>query len=187
MRSIHLACSILILLALVGCTTLTGSSSTTKKTTPPPVGATTSSQSGNYYYDFDDVLIPKEMSLDADETFIMETTSEKVGVMVFDGRVERLSLTKRIIDNMTTNGWTMRSAFKSPRSILIFEKPGRFCIVSITDGHYTTHMEIWVAPSTGVAPAPPATTFAPGQPGAALEPPVQIQPLESLPEQGLTQ
>ncbi|MBG0777320.1 MAG: hypothetical protein H0S85_12925 [Desulfovibrionaceae bacterium] len=152
-------------LGLFGCTTFGGKSSTAPVDSQDPAPSYDRG-SGNTYYDFDDVLIPKEMTMQKDDSFVIETPYAKSGVMVFKGKVERLSLTKFFINNMARDGWSMRSAFKSSRTILIFEKPQKFCIVSITDGSYTTSMEVWVAPSTG-------TRLDLGQ-GASLSSPAQM-------------
>lgn len=119
-----------------------------------PSGASTpaSEELDSYYYDFDDVRVYNELKLDAKESFVIETPGAKSGVLVFDGRVERLSLTDFFINQMNRDGWRMRSAFKSPRTILIFEKPGKFGVISITDERFNTHVEIWVTSASGSAP-----------------------------------
>ena len=99
-----------------------------------------------YYYDFDDILIPEDMSIDMDESFVIETPGHKSGVMVFDGQVEIRSLTDYFIDSMARDNWTLRSAFRSARTILVFEKAARFCVINITDSSFNTLLEIWVSP-----------------------------------------
>jgi len=71
--------------------------------------------------------------------------------MVFTGRVEIKSLTDYFINNMAKDNWDLRCAFKSNRTILVFEKPDRYCIVNVTDEHFTTLLEIWVAPRRELA------------------------------------
>lgn len=111
--------------------------------TPPPPAA---EESADYYYDFDDILVPKEMELKNEDSFILETPNSKSGVMVFEGKVEISSLTNFFINNMMKDNWQLRSAFKSNRTILVFEKMDRYCIINITDGKFTTLLEIWVSP-----------------------------------------
>ncbi len=113
----------------------------------------------DFYYDFDDILVPKEMELQTDESFILETPNQKTGVMVFEGKVEILSLTSFFINNMNKDGWSLLSAFKSNRTILVFEKTDRICVMNITDGKFNTLLEVWVSPrSGGNAAVPPAAT-----------------------------
>lgn len=103
-------------------------------------------EGADYYYDFDDILVPSEMELQTADSFILETPQSKSGVMVFKGKVEILSLTNFFINNMMKDNWQMRSAFKSNRTILVFEKVDRYCIMNITDEKFSTLLEIWVSP-----------------------------------------
>ncbi len=113
----------------------------------------------DFYYDFDDILVPKEMELQTNESFILETPNQKTGVMVFEGKVEILSLTSFFINNMNKDGWSLLSAFKSNRTILVFEKIDRICVMNITNGKFSTLLEIWVSPrSNSNASVPPAAT-----------------------------
>ncbi len=112
---------------------------------PPPDAASNS----DFYYDFDDILVPKEMELQTNDSFILETPEYKHGVMVFTGKVEMLSLTNFFINNMIKDNWALMSAFKSSRTILLFEKPNRYCIINLTDGKFDTLLEIWVSPKNG--------------------------------------
>ncbi len=126
----------------------------------------------DYYYDFDDILVPKEMELLTQDSFILETPSSKSGVMVFTGRVELTSLSTFFINNMAKDGWSPCSMFKSSRTILVFEKNERYCIINITDGKLRTLLEIWVSPRVGSGGtsqilAPETTTHTRGTRGGA--------------------
>ncbi len=117
-------------------------------------------QTMDNYYDFDDIPVPQEMKLQGDESFILETPSERSGVMVFEGKVEIQSLRSYYINNMARENWNMRSAIKSSRTILVFEKPGRYCIITMMDGRFSTQMEIWVTPrSNGYAEPMGSSSF----------------------------
>lgn len=133
-----------LLLSLPACSYFqkSGSSSTTSE----PSEVAPQPQTMDNYYDFDDIPVPQEMALQGDDSFILETPTERSGVMVFKGKVEIQSLRNYYINNMARENWTMRSAIKSSRTILVFEKPGRYCIVTMTDGQFSTQMEIWVTP-----------------------------------------
>lgn len=169
---------ILILLAgfllTSGCSTLSGGSS---------ASGTTATAPQEYYYDFDDILVPKMLELDSSRTFVMETPSMKSGVMVFEGNAERLSLTDFFITNMTRDNWSMRSAFKSNRTLLLFEKPTRYCVISISESTFNTLCEIWVLPKTGEAPNATGTVSTPTEtilPGASNMDSI-ITPMEERP------
>jgi hypothetical protein len=50
---------------------------------------------------------------------------------------------------MAKDNWRTVSAFKSPRTLLLFQKENRWCVINITDGDWNTTVEIWVAPFSG--------------------------------------
>ena len=178
----------LVLLMTTSCTSLnwpTIGSSSQDPEAEAPSGASMpgSEELDSYYYDFDDVRIYNELKLDAKESFVIETPGANSGVLVFDGRVERLSLTDFFVNQMKRDGWRMRSAFKSPRTILIFEKPGKFGVVSITDERFNTHVEIWVTSASG-RPSPRVMT---APPGAMPDHPDTVSEEELIMEEGLAQ
>jgi hypothetical protein len=45
----------------------------------------------------------------------------------------------------------MISSFESERTMLLFQKAHRWCVMNITDESFNTYVEIWVAPTTGGA------------------------------------
>lgn len=132
-----------MLLTLPACSYFQKSNSSTSSASAE---AAPQPQTMDNYYDFDDIPVPQEMELQGDDSFILETPTERSGVMVFKGKVEIQSLRNYYINNMARENWTMRSAIKSSRTILVFEKPGRYCIITMTDGQFSTQMEIWVTP-----------------------------------------
>ena len=105
------------------------------------------------YYDFTDILIPAELSLERKKSFVYSTASFTAGVLVFEGRVERESLVNFFTANMANDGWVLRSSFRYRRTILLFEKDERSCLVNVSESPLKTHVEIWVAPqATAIIP-----------------------------------
>lgn len=107
----------------------------------------------NYYYDFDDILVPRDMKLLPRSSFVVETPGVKAGMLVFRGRVDPVSLTSFFSNNMLKDGWRMSSSFRYQRTIMVFTKPDRDCIINIQDGRLFTRMEIWIAPKAVNTPA----------------------------------
>lgn len=132
-----------------------GGSSSNSPSGTMPVGARDASGRNGLYYSFDDILIPTELEVQSDESFVVEAGRIKSGVMAFEGSVELYSLKQYFLNNMGKDGWTNVSSFTSTRTLLVFEKPDRFCIINITDGSYDTAVEVWVSHRTGSI-APPA-------------------------------
>lgn len=101
------------------------------------------------YYDFGDVLIPSELQVDKKSSFVFKTPGLSAGVLSLKGRVEISSLIAFFENNMTKDNWKQVSSFKSPRSMLLYQKENRWCVISITDTDLvsSTRVEVWVAPT----------------------------------------
>jgi hypothetical protein len=106
-------------------------------------------QPTSLYYDFGDVLIPKELKIVQDPSFIYRTGGYACGLMVLKGRVELTSMINFFANNMVKDNWRLLSTFKSPRTLLLFQKDNRWCIITITESRYSLPSEvaIWVAPT----------------------------------------
>ncbi len=100
------------------------------------------------YYDFGDVLVPSELKVDKDASFVFRTPGFSAGVMALQGRVEINSLIDFFYNNMAKDNWKLVSYFKSRRTIMLFNKENRWCVINITEGDFTTYTEIWVSPTT---------------------------------------
>ena len=120
-------------LMMAGCTTMFN---TGKKRPKPP-----------RYDDFNDVQIPGRMSLDKDRSLVFEAAGFKAGVLTVTGRVKVNSLVAFVKDAMAKDNWHLKVSYKYPRVVLMFYKPGRTCVWSITESSWTTTAEIWVVPS----------------------------------------
>jgi hypothetical protein len=115
-----------------------------------PKGSGSNADSGKdlpLYYDFGDVLVPKEMKVDKKLSFIYRTAGLTTGVLTLTGRVEVNSLIAFFENNMSKDNWQKLSEFKSPRTILLFQKEHRYCVINIIEGDFEAHVEIWVAPT----------------------------------------
>lgn len=106
------------------------------------------------YYDFGDVLVPREMKVDKNASFVFRTPGLSAGVLSMNGRVDGHSLITFFENNMVSDNWSLVSAFKSFRNIMLFKKESRWCVINITEKKFTTHLEIWVSPTVeGAAPS----------------------------------
>ena len=93
------------------------------------------------------VLEKVQLSLNPKTSFIYQTSGFSAGVLVLKGSVELGSLIDFFENNMARDNWRAVSTFKSPRTLLLFQKESRWCVINITDDRYSTHVEIWVAPT----------------------------------------
>ncbi|BBO66150.1 hypothetical protein DSCA_00800 [Desulfosarcina alkanivorans] len=106
------------------------------------------------YYDFGDVLVPREMKVDKNASFVFRTPGLSAGVLSMKGRVDGHSLITFFENNMANDNWSLVSAFKSFRNIMLFKKESRWCVINITEKRLNTYLEIWVSPTVqGAAPS----------------------------------
>jgi hypothetical protein len=105
------------------------------------------------YREFGDVLIPSEMEMIPDASFVYSTSGLAAGVMSLKGRVDTDSLISFFQNNMAKDNWKMVSYYKSPKSIMLFRKETRWSVINITEETFYTYAEIWVAPTAGNADA----------------------------------
>jgi hypothetical protein len=140
--------AILLSLAL-GCTALTRSNSDPN----PEAGISTNASldSTATDYDFDDVVIPSEMKLQKDESFIMQTPQVKAGILVYSGWVDPVSLFSFYLRAMPNEGWKPLSYFKYGHYLLVFEKTEKVSVIRIRKGRFSTRLEIWVSPAMSVS------------------------------------
>ena len=99
------------------------------------------------YYDFGDVLIPNELKLNKKASFVYTSSGFSAGVLTLSGRVEISSLIAFFESNMQKDNWRIISLFKSPRTIMLFKKESRWCVINIIEKDFKTHVEVWVAPT----------------------------------------
>jgi len=132
-----------ILLLFAGCSTL----KTDEKDSFSNTSLFKENKDAPLYYDFGDVLIPKEFKIDKNSSFVYTSPGFSAGVLAMNGRVEVSSLCAFFEENMTKDNWKLIVSFKSLRTLMLFQKENRWCVINITDGQLSTGLEIWVAPT----------------------------------------
>ena len=98
------------------------------------------------YYDFEDIPVPFELNIDKNESFIYQTTSFKAGVLVLSGRVDPSSVVSFFSTTLPRENWKLLGGFRYHRSILVFEKGSRICLINVKESPLKTYVEIYVAP-----------------------------------------
>jgi len=101
---------------------------------------------GHRYYDFDDIPIPREMSLDREGSILFEAQGVKAGMLTYTGRVDSESLFNYFQISMQNENWRLLSYIKYGTQIMTFDKDDRLCIVRIIEGRLRTELQIWVSP-----------------------------------------
>jgi hypothetical protein len=140
-----LAVLLVTMLMLSGCSVLKSKSGPTAG--PGTPGASQAAQAKTVYLDFGDVLLPKELKVEKDDSFVFTTAGLTAGVLHLKGSVESNSLVTFFENRMPEDGWQMISAIKAGRSMLLFKKQARWCVIGIEEGQMSTQVQIWVAPT----------------------------------------
>lgn len=125
--------------------------SSTPKTTDGSDAKEKDDKDAPLYYDFGDVLIPRELKLDVNSSFVYHTSGFTAGILAFKSKVELKSMIDFFENNMTKDNWKPVGTFKSPRTLLLFQKENRWCVINITDNRWDTLVEIWVAPFSDIS------------------------------------
>ena len=105
------------------------------------------------YYDFGDVLIPNELKVNNKASFVYKTSGFSAGVLTLSGKVKTSSLVAFFENNMQKDNWRTISSFKSPRTVMLFQKENRWCMINISEKDFKTYVEVWVAPTINEAEA----------------------------------
>lgn len=106
-------------------------------------------EDANYYYDFADILVPRELAFQADESYVFDTNAFKSGVMIFTGRVNNADLVNFFIQAMTKDGWTLVTSLKAEKSILIFDKFNKGASIQIQSGGFKSRVVIVAVEAKG--------------------------------------
>ncbi|MEJ5366508.1 MAG: hypothetical protein WHS86_15545 [Desulfosoma sp.] len=99
------------------------------------------------FYDFQDIPIPSELSLVTKESTVFQGGAVKGGMLTFKGRVEPSSVVNFFMVALARENWKHRGDIRYRKSVLLFEKPDRFCIISIRESSYYTYVELYVVPT----------------------------------------
>jgi hypothetical protein len=98
------------------------------------------------YYQFEDILIPGELKMDEKRSFVQDASGFKAGTLYLSGYVDVDSLVAFFSDAMLKDGWQLKSSFRYPKTMYLFEKPKKVCIIIIEEGVLNTRVEVWVSP-----------------------------------------
>jgi hypothetical protein len=96
---------------------------------------------------------PRQLTVNKKLSFVYRTPGFSAGVLSLKGRVEMNSLLSFFHNNMIKDNWRLVSSFKSMRTIMLFQKENRWCVINITEKDFYTYVEIWVSPTLNASAA----------------------------------
>jgi hypothetical protein len=152
----------LILAAATGCAGMNTSSSSGESAPSDDAYAQSQTpyeqtyENPNYYYDFDDVLVPRELSPVDKEKYVFTDSRFHAGFRIFEGRVVAEDLYNFFVTNMAKDNWELKYSLKSVRSLLVFEKQSKSCTITIEDG-YKTKVTVFAIELRGAQPSVPSS------------------------------
>jgi len=111
-----------------------------------PVPASPSLPGGAKFLDFNDIPIPREISVQPDRSYVFVAGQIKMGFLTLRGRVDSNSLINFFVAALPHEGWRLKAQFRCNRSLLIFDKPDKVCVILMKEGTYYTYVEIYVSP-----------------------------------------
>jgi hypothetical protein len=101
------------------------------------------------FYDFQDIPVPAELELQSGDSYVFQSAALKAGMLTFRGRVETGSLTNFFQMALPRENWKMKGGFRYRRTVLLFEKPDKICVIQIYEKMFYTYAEIYVVPAGG--------------------------------------
>jgi hypothetical protein len=117
---------------------------------PPPPPSSMGMASRTMTFDFPDVPVPQELSRSDGDSFVFQAGQLNVGLMALKGmRVDVGSLVNFYKAAMPRENWKSRGGFHAKRTVLIFEKPDKTCVINIFEKMLYTYVEVYLAPMSG--------------------------------------
>jgi len=94
--------------------------------------------------EFEDIPVPKGLTLDQGKTTIIESPSVKAARLIYKGRVEPASLAIAFRTTLEANGWRFISTttFSPQGTSQVYEKAGDTLTVQISEGFWYTWVEL---------------------------------------------
>jgi len=84
------------------------------------------------------------------DTFVIQAGTMKAGLLTLRGmRVDVRSLINFFQIAMPRENWKPKGGFHTKRTVLIFEKPDKTCVINLFETTLYTYAEIYVAPASG--------------------------------------
>jgi hypothetical protein len=116
---------------------------------PPEASSSTIAAPRPVFYDFPDIPTPQELDIQSKESYVVQAGAIKTGILTLRGRVDLNSLINFFQMAMPRENWKPKGSFRYQRSVLIFEKPDKTCVIRLYEDIVYTYVEIFVTPANG--------------------------------------
>jgi hypothetical protein len=98
------------------------------------------------YFQFNDIPIPPQLDEQAKNSYVFQSGQIKMGFLTLRGRVNSDSMINFFVVALPHQGWRLKAQFRANRSLLIFDKSDKVCVILMKDETYYTYVEIYVSP-----------------------------------------
>ena len=98
------------------------------------------------FFEFNDIPIPPEIDVQSKNSYVFESGQIKMGFLTLRGRVDSNSVMNFFVAALPREGWRLKGQFRYNRSLLIFDKPDKVCVILMKEETYYTYVEIYVSP-----------------------------------------
>lgn len=139
----HFAMLLVVLLVLNGCAHL-GLADSDGQMTPASTPGHAAEIQPFYPTEFQDLLIPGELTWNREESMVIRTDSFAGGILHFSGRVEINSLSNFFISTMERNNWRIAGSVQYKKIMLVFVKPNKTCTIIIRDADFGTRANVYI-------------------------------------------
>jgi hypothetical protein len=99
------------------------------------------------FFQFNDIPIPPHVEVQTKNSYVFQSGQIKMGFLTLRGRVDSNSLINFFVAALPHEGWRLKAQFRFNRSLLIFDKPDKVCVILMKEGTYYTYVEIYVSPA----------------------------------------
>ena len=96
-----------------------------------------------------DIPIPPEIDVQSKNSYVFQSGQMKMGFLTLRGRVDSNSVLNFFVAALPREGWRLKGQFRYNRSLLIFDKPDKVCVILMKEETYYTYVEIYVSPVAG--------------------------------------
>lgn len=97
-----------------------------------------------YANDYNDIMVPSELSWDREGSMSIKTESYAGGVLKFVGRVEVNSLADFFVNAMEKNSWKLVGSAKYQNVLLAFTKPNKTAMVMIYESDLSSKTSVYI-------------------------------------------
>jgi len=101
------------------------------------------------FFEFNDIPVPPELNVRPNSSNVFQAGQIKMGFLTLRGRVDSNSLVNYFVAALPHEGWRLKGQFRYSRSLLIFDKPDKVCVILMKEETYYTYVEIYVSPVAG--------------------------------------